>query len=121
MCCRKTPQAGSKWLVWFPDPAVRASVVHSLGNLALLTRKKNSSASNYEFDKKKTAYFAKGGISPFVLTTQVLRPTEWTPPVVKVRQDELMAKLEEHWRLKDRKDPLADLGIQVLSTLGLVR
>ena len=103
----QTPQAGSKWLEWFPDAAERASVVHTLGNLALLTRKKNSGASNYEFEKKKTAYFTSGGISPFVLTTQVLRNSDWTPTVVKARQAELMNKLEEHWRLQDRKNPLA--------------
>jgi hypothetical protein len=117
----QTPQAGSKWLDWFPDPVVRGSVVHSLGNLALLTRKKNSAASNYEFDKKKIAYFAREGISPFVLTTQVLHALEWTLPVVAARQADLMTKLEDHWRLKDRKDPLADLGIQVLSAVGPAR
>jgi len=103
------PQEGSKWLEWFPEPSIRAVVVHTLGNLALLTRKKNSAARNYEFEKKKTAYFARGGISPFVLTTQVLRTPEWTLAVVIARQAELMAKLEEHWRLKDRKDPLEAL------------
>jgi hypothetical protein len=111
----QNPRAGSKWVDWFPDPAVRASLVHSLGNLALLTRKKNSSAGNYEFEKKKMAYFARGGISPFVLTTQVLRTPEWTLPVVTARQAELMAKLEEHWRLKDRKDVLAELGLSRVS------
>ena len=112
----QNPQAGSKWLDWFPDPAVRASVVHTLGNLALLTRKKNSSAKNYEFEKKKTAYFSKGGISPFVLTTQVLGTPEWTLPLVTGRQTELMAKLEGHWRLKGRKDLLAELGISPVAS-----
>jgi hypothetical protein len=93
-------------MTWFPEAANRAAVVHTLGNLALLTRKKNSAASNYEFDKKKEAYFAKGGISPFVLTTQVLRNSEWTPEVVAARQVELLTALETHWRLEDRKNPL---------------
>jgi len=44
----------------------------TLGNLALLTRKKNSAASKYDFDKKKQSYFAQGGVFTFVLTTQVL-------------------------------------------------
>src|SRR3546814_10272250 len=39
--------------------AIRLACVHQLGNLALLTRKKNSAASNYEFDKKKSAYFTQ--------------------------------------------------------------
>jgi len=102
----QNPTPGSEWLTWFPDATTRASLVHTLGNLALLTRKKNSAAKNFEFEKKKTAYFARGGISPFVLTTQVLRNSTWTPDIVKSRHEELMRRLEEHWRLTDRKDPL---------------
>jgi hypothetical protein len=76
---------------------------HTLGNLALLTRKKNASASNWEFDRKKTSYFARGGVSPFPITTQVLEHKDWTPKVVAARQKELCDKLETHWRLQDRK------------------
>jgi hypothetical protein len=105
----QNPKEGSQWIEWFPDASVRTSVVHTLGNLALLTRKKNSAASNYEFEKKKEAYFARGGISPFVLTTQVLRKPTWTPEVVLERQAELLATLEAHWRLEDRENPLEGL------------
>ena len=49
----QNPRPGSDWLAWFPDPVVRADTVHRLGNLALLTRKKNSSASNWDFERKK--------------------------------------------------------------------
>ena len=41
-------------------------------DLVLLTRKKKSSASNYGFARKKETYFSRNGISPFVLTTQVV-------------------------------------------------
>lgn len=101
----QNPQGDSDWTRWFPDPQTRAAVVHTLGNLALLTRKKNSSARNFDFERKKTAYFARGGISPFVLTTQVLRNGEWTPTVVADRQQELLAILNSHWRLQGRKQP----------------
>lgn len=101
----QTPPDGSKWLKWFPNPNDRFLWVHKLGNLALLTRKKNSSASNYEFDKKKQSYFAQGGVSPFVLTTQVLDKSEWTPIIVAERQKQLVSILENHWQLKNKKDP----------------
>jgi hypothetical protein len=78
---------------------VRAEVVHRLGNLALLTRKKNSSTSNYEFDKKKRSYFMKEGVSPFAITTQVLQKNEWTLPILQERQKELLNKLKLFWRL----------------------
>jgi len=109
----QNPPSDSAWAAWFPDPAARATWVHKLGNLALLTRKKNSAASNYEFERKKIAYFARGGVSPFVLTTQVLSHSVWTPDVVEARQSELLATLEEHWRLQRREDPLAAILSQL--------
>jgi hypothetical protein len=95
----QTPKTGSKWESWFPDPVKRASVVHRVGNLALLTRRKNSSAGNFEFDTKKNSYFAVGGVSPFTITTQVLGVTEWTPAVVDKRQNDLLDKMKTLWRL----------------------
>jgi len=102
----QSPTTGSKWLTWFPNGNERYEWVHKLGNLALLTRKKNSAASNYEFDRKKQSYFAQGGVSPFVLTTQVLHKSEWTPTIVAARQKELLALLENHWQLKNRRNPV---------------
>jgi hypothetical protein len=99
----QNPKADSKWSEWFPNVEKRIEVVHSLGNLALLTRKKNASASNWEFDRKKKAYFSKDGISPFVLTTQVLEHNDWTPTIVAARQKQLCEKLESYWRLQNRK------------------
>jgi len=94
----QTPLAGSQWLVWWPDDAVRASWLHRLGNLLLLSRRKNSQAQNFELDVKKAKYFsAKGGVSSFPLTTQVLQETEWTPAVVARRQAALLALLEATW------------------------
>jgi hypothetical protein len=101
----QSPGAASEWLTWFPNGEVRASLVHTLGNLVLLTRKKNSAASNYDFARKKSAYFTRGGVSPFVLTTQVLQNLVWTPEIVAFRQNELLSVLEQHWRLQDRKNP----------------
>lgn len=95
----QNPEPGSQWERWFPDPALRTNVLHRLGNLALLTRKKNSSASNFEFDKKKASYFTKGGVSPFTITTQVVKEKDWTPRVVQRRQAELLDKLKTIWRL----------------------
>lgn len=101
----QTPASDSAWLQSFPNTESRLKAVHCLGNLALLTRNKNSAASNYEFGKKKIAYFAKGGISPFQLTTQVLTYSDWTEEIVNLRQAQLLSSLEEHWRLQDRELP----------------
>jgi hypothetical protein len=96
----QNPAQNSKWLEWFPDEEVRQQYVHKIGNLALLSRKKNSEAQNFDFDKKKDKYFVSGnGVSPFVLTTQVLNKSEWTPEVLQERQSELVRCLRLVWRL----------------------
>lgn len=97
------PSPNSLWLSWVPDVQTHQRWVHRLGNLALLSRRKNSAASNYEFEKKKAAYFTKGGVCSFALTTQVLQHGSWTEEVMQNRQDGMLKALEAHWRLHDRK------------------
>lgn len=95
----QNPPVDSAWTQSFA-PEVRDQWVHRLGNLVLLSRAKNSLANNYDFERKKRVYFAgPRGISPFALTTQVVRETEWTPEVVERRQRELIAKLRDLWKL----------------------
>lgn len=101
------PAPNGQWAAWVPDKAMHQLWVHRLGNLALLSRKKNSSASNRDFDWKKSAYFTKGGVTAFALTTQVLQYADWTTDVMQQRQDAMLAKLETHWRLQDRKSKVA--------------
>lgn len=96
----QTPEASSEWIAWIPDEEKRRSLVHRLGNLALLSRAKNSSAKNYELDKKKKSYFMVKGVSPFALTTQVLSKDEWTENVILARQSEYIEKLTQEWDLK---------------------
>ncbi|KAA9176465.1 DUF4357 domain-containing protein [Delftia sp. BR1] len=101
------PAPNSQWSTWLPDKATHQLWVHRLANLTLLSRKKNSLASNRDFGWKKSAYFTKGGTSAFALTTQVLQYEEWTVDVLQQRQLALVAKLEAHWRLQDRKSKAA--------------
>jgi len=102
----QTPDDESLWSKSFPNKNIRDKWVHRLGNLVLLSQKKNSSASNYDFDKKKTTYFAKGGVSPFPLTTQVLCETAWTPEVLERRQRNSISFLHQLWRLNADLDDL---------------
>ena len=96
----RNPPAKSEWLSWWPDPQQRARWQHRLGNLALLSRAKNERAGAEAFALKKTAYFTgKDGVSPFAITTQILREAEWTPKVVERRQRDLLAQLRRLWRL----------------------
>jgi len=96
----QNPKAGSQWLEWWPDEKQRLQAVHRLGNLTLLNGRQNPAAGNFEFEEKKSAYFSKKhGSCPFSLTAQVLKEREWTPAVFERRQQELMRKLKDAWRL----------------------
>lgn len=96
----QTPPDGSDWIKWFPDEDERNGWTHRLANLVPLDRKKNSSASNYDFAKKKDAYFkGKGKASPFVLTQEVRAENEWTPTLLAERQKRLVGVLKDHWNL----------------------
>lgn len=49
---------------------------------------------------KKSAYFAgSSGVTPYALTSQVLRQHEWTPAQVEARQKDLLNALSASWRL----------------------
>ena len=94
----QNPDTGSKWLKWYPDDEDRMTWVHRLGNLALLSRRKNAQAQNFEFDRKKTLYF-NSPLTPFALTIQIIKQTSWTKDVLEKRQKEALATLKSLWRL----------------------
>ena len=93
------PEADSTWLEWFPDDEERVGWTHRLANLVLLSSRKNTRASNYEFERKKAEYFQRGGFPPFPLTMPVLTETEWTPTVLQRRQEMLLEQLRTEWHL----------------------
>lgn len=87
-------------MMHFPEDEERDAWVHRLGNLVLLSRRKNSAARNYDFETKKTRYFvSRGKASPFALTSQVLHEEEWTPDVLEARQRDLLGRLCELWSI----------------------
>ena len=95
----QAPRDGSVWKVWFPDDFEREQWTHSLANLVLLSRQKNTRAQNYDFDRKKREYFQRGGVVAFAITTQVVNEDVWTPAVLERRQSRLIDQLETEWRL----------------------
>lgn len=94
----QNPAQNSEWMANFSEDE-RQEWTGKLANLVLLSRRKNSGASNYDFEYKKSEYFQRGGVATFALTSQVLGKDEWTPAVLESRQEELIAKLKEVWRL----------------------
>jgi len=104
----QTPDAQSQWVKDFSDVTVRQQWVHRLGNLLLLSRRKNSKASNWDFEKKKHAYFgmkanvSDKAVTTFALTSQVLLASEWTAESLAQRQTHLLATIEKQWHLEGR-------------------
>ena len=95
----QNPSNSSQWLKWFPDEDERRQWTHRLANLVLLSRRKNTRASNFEFERKKSEYFRQNGVTTFALTTNVVAELEWTPAVLERRQQELVDALTKEWRL----------------------
>ena len=63
---------------------------HKLANLVLISKRKNASLSNLDFDKKREKYLQKridvfAGSKVFILTAN-----EWTPNVLIERQEKML-------------------------------
>jgi hypothetical protein len=96
----QTVAQDSVWAAQWPNPLDQLRWLHRLANLVPLTQRRNSQAQNYDFERKKKAYFGgKQGVSSYVLTTQVLNTQSWTPLVVEQRQEDLIEILSISWNL----------------------
>ena len=96
----QTVAAGSGWEAMWPDVDERTFWLHKIGNLLPLSKRHNSQAQNYEFDVKKEKYFkGKAGTTSYALASQVLSYSQWTPAIVKTRQDELIDIYKKNWDL----------------------
>lgn len=94
----QNPKEGSAWSSDF-DADAREQWTHRLGNLLLLSSRKNSQAQNYDFTVKKAKYFDRTGSAVFALTTQVLQHDSWDPSVVESRHLDLTNRLVTEWEL----------------------
>ncbi len=99
--CPQTIATGSEWDRWFSDRQAHTEWLHRLSNLVLLTHRKNSSASNWDLERKKSAYFTRNDACPFLLTRQVLDHREWTPAVLRTRQDQILCSLAKSWEIEE--------------------
>jgi len=98
----QTVDDNSAWATQWPNTSDRNLWLHRLANLVPLTQRRNSQAQNYDFERKKKAYFGgKQGVSSYALTTQVLNTATWTPTVVEQRQADLLEMLSTKWELAE--------------------
>lgn len=80
------PDLKSQWATDYGASPVAKSLLHSLGNLTLLTEAEQNEAANGEFEFKQGVYRRSG----FVLTRRVAERTRWGPADVAARTDELV-------------------------------
>lgn len=86
----QTPKGDSKWLNDFTLEE-RKFWLNRLANLVLLSKSKNSSASNYEFNEKKNKYLREK-VSDYPRSIEILGIAEWTPEQLQTRQNLLLGK-----------------------------
>jgi uncharacterized protein with ParB-like and HNH nuclease domain len=91
----QNPADDSEWKKIFTDEE-RTDWTHALANLALISRKKNTSLSRRDFKEKKTVYF-NDYISAFPNSLRVMQYDEWSLDVLEKRQVELLDKIMKHY------------------------
>ena len=84
----QTPPKDSEWITIFSE-GERAEWTNKLGNLVLLSGRKNSKAQNYNFIKKKDIYF-KGKSTPFRITQWLKDKDRWTLEELNKRHQNLV-------------------------------
>jgi len=81
----QNPPKNSEWTNTFDDEQ-REEWTNKLGNLVLLSGRKNSQARNFDFKKKKDVYFAKKSV-PFQITQKIRTQEDWTPKSLMERHE----------------------------------
>jgi hypothetical protein len=92
----QNPSNNSKWWDNFTEEE-HEQLVHKMGNLVLLGRKKNSELNNKEFKEKKKRYFGDN-IKAFPNSLKVMQYNEWTLETIQERQKEMLLKLKTHYK-----------------------
>ena len=87
-------------IIWekdFPDKEKRELVTNSIGNLTLLSMRKNVQASNNSYEEKKKAYKNKDNvITSFVITQKLLDDyPEWNPDALSNRTKGMIQQLKD--------------------------
>ena len=89
-----TPADTSQWVKDF-SPDERTEWTDKLGNLVLITRRKNSSQGRLDYQEKKKKYFEKC-IDTCPNSLRVLQQNQrWTPQELKKNQETVVQKLRE--------------------------
>jgi hypothetical protein len=84
----RNPEKDSQWVRLFSKEEMD-EWTDKLGNLALLSGKRNSKAQNFDFNKKKDVYF-KQKTTPFMITRELQSIPQWDILALKNRHEALI-------------------------------
>ena len=92
----QNPKSDSQWCIDFTQEQ-REQWTDRLGNLVLITTRKNSSQGNLDYVDKKSRYFEKR-ITTCPNSIRVLHNNaQWTPEELEVNHEVVLTKLREHY------------------------
>lgn len=89
------PKKGSIWLKNF-NPTVRETWGDKIGNLVLISRRKNTSQGNLDYSEKKKKYF-ENNIETFPNVLRVLKNDNWLLTDLKNNQELTLNKLKVYY------------------------
>ena len=96
----QNPGIGSEWTINFTAEQ-RNLYTHKIGNLSLLTRKKNVAFSNLGFKEKKLRYFI-GKIDTLPRTLKIVNAHEqWLPEDIESNQKKALEDIREIFEIHD--------------------
>lgn len=98
----QNPAGDSQWVADFTE-AERAEWTDKLGNLVLITRRKNSSLGRLDYHEKKRRYFDKC-IDTCPNSLRVLQYPRWTPAELRDNHEAVLRKLYEHYGVSERAE-----------------
>lgn len=93
----QNPKADSQWKADFDDE-VRELWTNKLGNLIILSRRKNSSQSNLDYEKKKQKYF-KGNVN-LGRSAFIMSKSTWQLDDLQENHKDAVAKLKESFDIR---------------------
>jgi uncharacterized protein with ParB-like and HNH nuclease domain len=95
----QNPADNSQWIRDF-TPEQREEWTNRMGNLVIITRRKNSSQGRLDFAEKVQKYFQRN-IDTCPNSLRVLKKYDrWTPVELAENHETLMAKMREHYGVK---------------------
>lgn len=93
----QNPEDSSQWVLDF-TPEEREEWTHKLGNLVLISRRKNSGQGRKDFKFKKEKYFANS-VESFPNSIRVMQKPQWTITELKQNHQNLVSIIKTHYNL----------------------